>query len=308
MRQTIFISYSWSDSIIANQIDKVFQPTGLEIKRDIREIGYKGSIKDYMQQVRSTDFVFLIISDSFLKSANAMYEVLELLKDKNFKDKILPVIVDGTKIYKPDDRFEYIKFWTDKHIELETKLKAVNITDAIELYQDLKHYEKIRTTIGEFLGHLADTNSPTFLELLEGNFQKIFDYIGVNDSLLINEILSIGNFPTDEEKDIKIDMLEERYPGNSKIYVLKGIYSYERREISKSSYFYRKAIELDPYFPAAYYNLGFNVENYEKDYEQAIKLYEKSIDLDPLNIKAYINLAVIYSTNFANFRKARKLL
>ena len=109
MRQTIFISYSWANTDLADHIDKAFQPTGLIIKRDVREIGYKGSIKDYMQQVRSTDFVLLIISDSFLKSLNAMFEVLELLKDSNFKDKILPIIVDHTKIHKPEDRLEYIK-------------------------------------------------------------------------------------------------------------------------------------------------------------------------------------------------------
>lgn len=307
MGQTIFISYSWANTDIADRIDKAFQPTGLVIKRDVREIGYKGSIKDYMQQVRSTDFVLLIISDSFLKSSNAMYEVLELLKDTNFKDKILPVIVDGTKMFKPDDRLDYIKFWSNRHSDLELKLKSVNITDAIELYQDLKHYEKIRTTIGEFLHLLSDMNSPKFTELTEDNFQSIFNYIGVSDSTLINEILAIRQFATDEEKDIEIDKLEEKYPNNSKIYVLKGIYSYERKQISKSIYYYRKAIELDPLFGASYFNLGFNIEVYEKDFDEAKKLYEKAIDLEPNNTKAYTNLAGLYSSKFDNPTEARKL-
>ena len=308
MGQTIFISYSWANTDIADRIDKAFQPTGLVIKRDVREIGYKGSIKDYMQQVRSTDFVLLIISDSFLKSSNAMYEVLELLKEINFKDKILPVIVDGTKIYKPDDRLAYIKFWSDRHSDLELKLKSVNITDAIELYQDLKHYVKIRTTIGEFLYLLSDMNSPKFTELTEDNFQSIFNYIGVSDSILINEILAIRQFATDEEKDIEIDKLEEKYPNNSKIYVLKGIYSYERKQISKSIYYYRKSIELDPLFGASYFNLGFNIEVYEKDFDEAKILYEKAIDLEPNNTKAYTNLAGLYSSKFDNPTEARKLL
>jgi len=275
VRQTIFISYSWANTDIADQIDKAFQPTGLIIKRDVREIGYKGSIKDYMQQVRLTDFVLLIISDSFLKSPNAMYEVLELIKDANFKDKILPVIVDGTKIHKPDDRLDYIKHWTEKHSELELKLKSVNTTDAIELYKDLKHYENIRTTIDEFLSVLTDMNSPTFTELSLDNFRRIFNYIGVSDSVLINEILAIKEFATDEEKDIEIDKLEAKYPNNSKIYVLKGIYAYDRTQISKSNYFYRKAIELDPTFGATYYNLGFNVEVYDKDFDEAKKTLRK---------------------------------
>lgn len=308
MRQTIFISYSWANTNLADIIDKAFQPTGLIIKRDVREIGYKGSIKDYMQQVRSTDFVLLIISDNFLKSPNAMYEVLELLKDTDFKDKILPIVVDNTQIFKPQDRLEYIKFWTEQHKELEEKLKSVNTTDAMELYKDLKHYEKIRTSIDEFLGVLSDMNSPIFSDLEKNNFQKIFDYVGVSDRVLINEILSLREALTDEEKDIEMDKLEAKYPNNPKIYFTKGYYAFERKQISKSNYFYKKSIELDPLFSATYYNLGFNIEVYEKDFEEAKKLYEKAIELEPGNTKAYINLAGLYATELKVPNEAKRLL
>lgn len=308
MRQTIFISYSWANTSLADIIDKAFQPTGLIIKRDVRELGYKGSIKDYMQQVRSTDFVLLIISENFLKSSNCMYEVLELLKDTDFKHKILPIIVDSTQIFKPQDRLEYIKFWTEQHKELEEKLKSVNTTDAIELYNDLKHYEKIRTSIDEFLGILSDINSPFFSELEKNNFQMIFDYVGVSDRVLINEILSLKNALTNEEKDIEMDKLEAKYPNNPKIYFTKGYYAFERKEISKSNYFYKKAIELDPLFSATYYNLGFNIEVYNKDFEEAKKLYEKAIELEPDNTKAYINLAGLYASELKIPDKAKQLL
>ena len=110
MRQTLFVSYSWADSTIADKIDTIFQPTGIFVKRDIREIKFKGSIRNYLSEIRDTDFVLILISDSFIKSSNCMYEMLELLKEKNYQKKILPVLIDGTKIFKPKEKIEYIKY------------------------------------------------------------------------------------------------------------------------------------------------------------------------------------------------------
>lgn len=285
-----------------------FQPTGLIIRRDVREIGYKDSIKDFMNQLHSTDFVLLIISDSFLKSSNAMFEVLELLKESDFKDKILPIIEDKTKVFKPEDRLVYIKYWANQYEELEKKLQSVNTTDAIELYKELKHYEKIRTSIDEFLSILTGMHCPTYSALAVDNFRRIFDYIGVSDKVLINEILSLREFVTEEEQDIEVDQLEAKYPNNAKIYFVKADYAFRRNHISKSNYFYKKSIELDPSFGASYYNLGFNVEVHDKDFEEAKRLYEKAIELEPTNTRAYSNLAGLYSTVFENPSEARKLL
>ena len=152
MKQTLFISYSWTDSNTADEIDTIFQPTGIFVKRDIRAIKFKGSIKKYMSEIRETDFVLILISDSFIKSSNCMYEMLELLKEQDYQKKILPVLIDGTKIFTPKEKIEYIKYWGDKYIELETDLKTVNTTDALELYKELKHIENIRSSIDEFLG------------------------------------------------------------------------------------------------------------------------------------------------------------
>jgi len=185
LRQTLFISYSWADTNTADKIDTIFQPTGIFIKRDIREIKFKGSIKNYMSEIRETDFVLILISDSFIKSSNCMFEMLELLKEKDYQKKVLPVLIDGTKIFKPLERIEYIKYWTEKFIELETELKAVNTTDVIELYKELKHIENIKGSIDEFLSIISDENFLSFSKLIEQKFKPIFDYIGISDRLLL---------------------------------------------------------------------------------------------------------------------------
>ena len=64
----IFLSYSWADRITADQIDKDFHDFGIQLVRDAREISYTKSIKAFMKQVRHSDFVLMLISDSYLKS------------------------------------------------------------------------------------------------------------------------------------------------------------------------------------------------------------------------------------------------
>lgn len=306
--ETIFISYSWTDSQIVDEIDKAFAPTGFSIKRDVREIEFKGSIKEYMKQVRETDFVLMIISDNFLKSSNAMFEVLEVLKDSNFKNKIIPILVDDTNVFKPEDRLIYVKYWSEKYEELKKQLEKVQVTDSLKIYEDLRHLESIKRNIDEFLNYLSDSNISKFSELALNNFKKIFDYLGIENNNLISEILGIEEIPTDEEKEIEIDRLESKYPLNPKIYFLKGHYAYERNQIRKSNYYYRKSIELDASFSASYFNLACNLEFFDENFDEASLLYEKAITLDPIQTKSYINLAGIYSSKLNKPLKSIELL
>jgi tetratricopeptide (TPR) repeat protein len=306
-KKTLFLSYSWSDAIIADSIDDALLPTGVQVKRDIRGIKYKDSIKQYMSQIRDTDFVLLIISDSFIKSSNCMYEVLEILKDKDFKKKILPVVVDGTKIYKAKDQLGIIKYWSNQYEELKAELNSVNPTDAIEQYKELKHIENIRANVGEFLAYIADAMVDRLSTMQKDKFKVILDHIGVSNRYLINKILAIPKLTTEDEMEIALDELENEFPNNSNVYLAKGIHAHRAGKYTNSTYFYRKAIQLDPTFAKSYYNLAYNIEVYEKDFTEAKILYEKAIELNPTDTRAMNNLAGLYSKELGKPELARKL-
>lgn len=307
MGQTLFLSYSWMNSGFADKIDTAFQPTGIYVRRDVREIGFKGSIKDYMQQIRESDFALILISDHFLKSINCMYEVLELTKEVDFKSKIIPIIIDGTKIFKPEDKLEYIKYWASKFDELESKLKLLSTTDALDLYKELKHIQNIKGSIGEFLSYMSEINLLFFSQLESKNFKPIFDYIGVSDDALIKRILSLTSYNSSEERDIELDKLEEEYPQNSKVYFVKAYSAFSKQQIEKSNYFYEKSITLDSNFSPSYYNLGYNKDTYDKDFEEAERLYKKAIELNPFETRAMINLGRLYSNELNKPNQAREL-
>ena len=92
-RKEIFLSYAQANDETVKRIDDDLQVAGITLIKDIRDLKSYESIKDYMKRIRQTDFVLLIISDAYLNSRNCMYEILELVKDEDYKDKIIPIIL-----------------------------------------------------------------------------------------------------------------------------------------------------------------------------------------------------------------------
>ena len=56
-----FLSYNWNNSIIADQIDEWFSENNIKLQRDIRDLEYKQSIKEFMKTIRDAEFVIMII-------------------------------------------------------------------------------------------------------------------------------------------------------------------------------------------------------------------------------------------------------
>lgn len=101
MKVNIFLSYYWNDSCEADKIYDYFKKNqNIELHRDKIDIKKWGSIKEYMQSISNMDYTILLISDSYLKSANCMYEVLEVMRDRNYRDKIFPAAL-YSGIYSP---------------------------------------------------------------------------------------------------------------------------------------------------------------------------------------------------------------
>ena len=51
--RAVFISYAWGGERedIVNQIDEMLQKRGVRIVRDKRALGYRGSIKEFMERI-----------------------------------------------------------------------------------------------------------------------------------------------------------------------------------------------------------------------------------------------------------------
>lgn len=161
----VFLSYCWSDDDTANNIyDYLKNILDIEIHRDKIDIGTWGSIKEYMQSIPQMDYVILLISDSYLKSANCMYEVLEVIRDRNYRSKIFPAVIN-TSIYNPVTRANYVKYWQQQYYELEESLQGIGLQNIGKLGDDLKRRQNIASNIADFLDVISDMNNPKIADI-----------------------------------------------------------------------------------------------------------------------------------------------
>lgn len=191
----IFVSYCQKDSVYADNIDLYFKDKDIIIHRDIRDISNWKSIREYMQTIREMEYAVLIISDNYLKSFNCMYEVLEVMREKNYENKIFPVVVEPS-IYPTAGRIQYIKYWEDKFKELQGQLAQIDFVNAGNLIEDLKRTQNIVLSMDEFLAKVCDMNNPNI-----SNVNKAIENKLKENGLLGDKKEDIANI-RNEDKDV----------------------------------------------------------------------------------------------------------
>lgn len=162
---TIFLSYNWHDQETADRIDQYLSNlSGITVKRDVRDIGAWKSIREFMTSIREQNYAVLIVSDLYLKSRNCMFEVTEVMKERAYGERIFPAVVE-CGIYDPLIRAEYISYWQQECDKLEAAIRGLEPANATELTVELKRYKSIASSIGEFLGMVAERNNPDIQEV-----------------------------------------------------------------------------------------------------------------------------------------------
>lgn len=146
---SIFISYSYDDRKFVDELDKKLQKCGYKIERDIRDLGYTKSIKEFMKRIRKTDYSIIILSDRFLKSENCMREIFEFIKDDNYKDRIIPIILNSAKnILGENKGIDYTIYWKEKEKEFKIRLKSIDEESKSGYIEELKHISMVKDSIG----------------------------------------------------------------------------------------------------------------------------------------------------------------
>ncbi|MBK7407381.1 MAG: toll/interleukin-1 receptor domain-containing protein [Saprospirales bacterium] len=146
----IFISYAWGieREDIVNSLYDIFLQKGYNIIRDKINIGYKGSITDFMNKIGKGKYVIIVISDKYLKSENCMHEIVQIQKHGGFYDRIFPIVLGDANFYKPIKRLQYIKYWEDEIINLNKGMKGVNDMSVIaDVQKELQNYREILNSI-----------------------------------------------------------------------------------------------------------------------------------------------------------------
>jgi len=171
----IFVSYAWGgdSEAIVNQLDQAFQEKGITIIRDKRDLGYRGSIKEFMEKIGRGKAVIVVISKKYLESENCMFELIQIAENDQFYDRIFPIVLGDANIYKPVQRIQYIKYWEDQIKELDEAIRSVGAANLEGIRDDIDLYTKIRATIAGLTNTLKDMNTLTPDMHRDANFEHL---------------------------------------------------------------------------------------------------------------------------------------
>jgi hypothetical protein len=189
-----------------------------------------------MQRLGKGKYVVLIISDKYLKSPNCMFELLQIAQNGDFYDRIFPLIMENAKIFKPDDRLNYVHFWENEISGLEEKIRQGNLTNLHGIIDDdLNLYSKIRQNIAQLMTTLKNINAFTIKMHRESSYKE-----------LCHAILEKN------EEDMQVPVSEKESSNKAGLTSIsrdriKDIYAHLRREYELlSKYETRRDLSPDP--------------------------------------------------------------
>lgn len=301
---TIFLSYCWKDIDHANTIDNDFKSIGITFRRDQRNLEYRQSIKEFMQTIGKHDFVVMLISNAYLRSANCMYEVTELLNSHEFNKKILPVLLpDASGIFNKAQRLIYYKHWEMERSEAQGRLQEISNEDHL---QQVKECNNIIEHLDKFFTTVTDMNISGIEKLKASGYDPLLKLIGIQNPKRLERILRVSNLENKEHQELELEDFLACYPLDQYGLFLKAWLADECGKYIKAKKYYNDLLSEYPRFAPVHYNLSILLAERFEDFEGAKKHYLLAIDSDPKMASAHNNLANLLNNQFEDYEEARK--
>jgi CRISPR/Cas system CSM-associated protein Csm2 small subunit len=177
----IYISYNWEgpSAHIVDYLGFVLENRNVPFKLDKKDCPYTVNIKEFMNAIRAGKTVIVVLSRPYLRSKNCMYELSGIMENADYKDRILPVVVDDT-IRDDDFYVELVKHWKekkDKQTEIVEKLRAIDPDMAEPEEVKLKELEQVYGLLKVIKEYIDWANADNLDALSSSRFKKIIDEI-----------------------------------------------------------------------------------------------------------------------------------
>lgn len=175
----VFVSYSWSEESTA-VVDKIEEALGggdVTLVRDKSEMRYRDSIGDFMRRIGRGKCIVVVLSKKYLESKSCMFELTEIAKLGDMRDRVFPVVLDDADIYDGVGRLRYIKHWERKKKELDEEMDGVGGEYLQGIREEIDLYTDIRNTIARIVDILGDMNALTPEQHRGSNFDALISAV-----------------------------------------------------------------------------------------------------------------------------------
>ena len=300
----IYLSYSWKNSTIADAIIEDFNKIGISLMRDVRNLSYSKSFKDFTSRINKIDFVWIILSEDSFLCETCMFELTEMLKENTFKKKFLLIRAISIDDSNKDDKINQIKtFWKEKLIDTEEKCTQDLSTSNIELFI---HYQTIIDEIDQLILKLYEPPYIDFESLKDTYYSFLLSKMEVEDKDIICKALAISALENKKEKETEIDTFLKQYPNNKYGLFLNALQEMSNQVYWKAKNFFQQLIEINHKDLLANQHLANILSNHFLDHAHAKKLLLYIERKYPFEASTYFQLGTLYEKHFSNHTTAKK--
>jgi hypothetical protein len=107
-----------------------------------------------------------------------MYELREIYRNKNFRERVFPIVIKGTHFHKARERTPYIRHWEKEKEALKTDLQTIHMEHMGKASHDeLKDYDSFCQLIDDLQAILTDMNTLTEDVHVGTDFEALLDRI-----------------------------------------------------------------------------------------------------------------------------------
>jgi TIR domain len=173
--QEVCISYArgGTSGEIADRLCEILAGENITVVRDSDELKYKDSLKKFMERLGRGKCVITLINKKYLQSEYCMFELMELAKNRDMQERIIPIILGDADIYNPVEILEYVKYWSHKSEELEIALREVSAADSVGVRNKVDLYAAISRTISQHIEMLSDLVVSPIVEQMNSDFKEV---------------------------------------------------------------------------------------------------------------------------------------
>lgn len=153
----VFISYRWNDPGITDDFTALALGRGIEVIRDIREIGFMDAISSFMETAGNSRYFIAIMTKEYFYSRYCMFE-LSVLNGSTEVVRTIPVLLNQPATTEAEDA--YCAYWEHQYKML---LDGVSQLDAVNhdyLQKELALLKSFPGIIRELLGNIRQKKLP----------------------------------------------------------------------------------------------------------------------------------------------------
>ena len=143
---------------------------------DVQDIKYRDDIVAYEKEIGSADKVIMFITATYLKSIDCMFEMTEIFKNEDVKNRVFPV-VDLQPIPRNRNGLKEIKdFWLKQKVNASVQMQTeFGCSDYV--INELSKINAIIKALDEFWDYLVHINTGSFKDLLSNDAALLMEEI-----------------------------------------------------------------------------------------------------------------------------------